>query len=69
MTDSLPGWNVWSFGYHSDDGNVYEGAATYSIGLGETFGYGETVGCGIDYMTGTYFFTLNGKIVGSFSLR
>lgn len=59
-----PGWEANSYGYHGDDGLLYRGH-----GKGETFGptytTGDTVGGGINYSAQEFFFTKNGKVVGS----
>ncbi|KAL3513373.1 hypothetical protein ACH5RR_026090 [Cinchona calisaya] len=59
-----PGWEANSYGYHGDDGLLYRGH-----GKGETFGptytTGDTVGGGINYAAQEFFFTKNGKVVGT----
>lgn len=62
MLYAHPGWNKWSVGYHSDDGGLYVESSS-AISTWEKFGPGSTVGCGIDYAEGKYFFTLNGEII------
>ena len=67
LTQAQPGWNVWSVGYHGDNGGIYEekgSQPTYSTE--RKFGPGDTVGCGIDYDTEEYFFTLGAEVVGTF---
>ena len=65
---SMPGWNVLSFGYHSDDGASF--FAKHKQAYGPVFGVGDTVGCGIDYTQRRVFYTLNGKFLGySFELN
>lgn len=60
---SQPGWNAWSLGYHGDDGRIYEEASRGKYPTGRKFGQGNTVGCGIDYDTDQYFFTLDGEVI------
>ncbi|XP_042508888.1 ran-binding protein M homolog isoform X2 [Macadamia integrifolia] len=59
-----PGWEANSYGYHGDDGLLYRG-----LGKGETFGptftSGDTIGGGINYASQEFFFTKNGKLVGT----
>ncbi|CAK8575272.1 unnamed protein product [Lathyrus sativus] len=59
-----PGWEANSCGYHGDDGLLYRGQ-----GKGETFGptytTGDIVGAGINYATQEFFFTKNGRVVGT----
>lgn len=57
----LPGWAAGSFGYHGDDGNLYEGSLNRAFG--PRFGLGDVVGCGCDETRGP-FFTLNGRFLG-----
>lgn len=64
-----PGWNVWSAGYHGNDGCIYEECSRWMHKTGRKFGTGSTVGCGIDYASEQYFFTLDGKIVGMSLLK
>ena len=63
-----PGENVWSVGYHGDNGCIYEDSK-FMHKTGRKFGIGSTVGCGIDYAGEEYFFTRDGKIVGMFLLE
>ncbi len=61
----MPGWNVNSVGYHSDDGRLYS-----ERGIGSEFGpkcyQGDRMGCGIDFTPDnvSVFFTRNGEFVG-----
>ncbi|KAF3956975.1 hypothetical protein CMV_017963 [Castanea mollissima] len=59
-----PGWEPHSCGYHGDDGLLYRGQ-----GKGETFGptytANDTVGAGINYASHEFFFTKNGRVVGT----
>ncbi|KAF3070284.1 Ankyrin-1 [Trichoderma lentiforme] len=60
--NNLPGLYSLTWGYHSDDGEVY--------GLGDRlhgsrqFGAGDTIGCGVNLRSGTAFFTKNGARQG-----
>ncbi|CAJ1951426.1 unnamed protein product [Cylindrotheca closterium] len=58
----LPGWDKLSFGYHGDNGGLYHGSGR-NIGLVSTFGPGDTVGMGIDYVHRYIFVTKNGQFV------
>ena len=65
QTQAQPGWNVWSVGYHGNNGGIFEQESrrsTYSTG--RNFGPGDTVGCGIDFHRKWYFFTFGKEIVG-----
>jgi len=63
MKDTMPGWKRRSYGYHSDDGSVWE-SRTKVADYGDKFGVGDAIGCGLDYRTSTIFYTLNGKFLG-----
>ncbi|KAJ1459266.1 hypothetical protein M885DRAFT_613791 [Pelagophyceae sp. CCMP2097] len=55
----MPGWDVHSWGYHSDDGGVFhaDGSAARHE---EPFGRGDVVGCGFDHSDRRLFFTRGG---------
>jgi hypothetical protein len=59
---ALPGHN-FSFAYHSDDGGIYHGTGRQQKHA-SPFGPGDIVGCGVDYVTGSIFFTRNAKFLG-----
>ncbi|ORY30783.1 hypothetical protein BCR39DRAFT_528290 [Naematelia encephala] len=61
--DRLIGWDKGSWGWHGDDGRVFQEKGTGEE-FGEKWGAGDIVGCGIDYSTGRAFFTKNGKLIG-----
>ncbi|KAI5927049.1 SPRY domain-containing protein [Camillea tinctor] len=58
-----PGWEPDSYGYHGDDGDVYSGG---NVGkrYKDTFGPEDTIGCGINFRTGSVFFTKNANELG-----
>jgi len=58
----LPGEDPKSFGFHGKDGHFYYNDRKYS-NISNCFGYGDTIGCGIDYVQQSIFFTLNGKFL------
>lgn len=58
-----PGWEPESWGYHGDDGHCFQ-AQNVGKHYGPTFGYGDTIGCGVNFRTGTAFFTKNGHYLG-----
>ena len=63
-TDKMPGWDDQSFGFHSDDGGTYHGRGDMLRRYGPTYGPGDTVGCGLDYITRRIFFVKNGVFLG-----
>ncbi|KAK6495308.1 hypothetical protein TWF481_003333 [Arthrobotrys musiformis] len=60
LENAVVGHNLWSIGYHSDDGTVYLDGK--SVKSSSHFGFGDTVGCGVDIDTGECIFILNGKV-------
>jgi hypothetical protein len=59
----MPGWDPETWGYHGDDGHKFSNSGmgdSYS----ETYGIGDTVGCGVDNER-RIFFTKNGKHLGN----
>lgn len=63
LHSSMPGWCQHSFGLHGDDGGLYHASGAMLEKM-QTFGAGDTVGCGIDYLTQSMFFTKNGVFLG-----
>lgn len=66
LLHAVPGWYRWSLGYHGDDGKVYyeNNPLPGDIdGYAKPYDVCDTVGCGIDYERGDYFFTRNGEVV------
>ncbi|KAL9041636.1 MAG: hypothetical protein Q9180_001153 [Flavoplaca navasiana] len=62
--EKLPGWEPESWGWHGDDGNTFCCQMTGKR-YGPTFTTGDVVGCGINFMTGSAFFTKNGVHQGN----
>jgi hypothetical protein len=61
----MPGWNMRSWGYHSDDGRFYSESSrgrTY----GQTYQTGDVIGCGGDIKRKDLFFTKNGVYLGEY---
>ncbi|KAI6192653.1 hypothetical protein M3Y96_01249700 [Aphelenchoides besseyi] len=59
----LPGWESGSYGYHGDDGNFFAGSGKGGT-YGPNFSTGDTIGCGINFMNRSIFFTRNGENLG-----
>ncbi|VDM95245.1 unnamed protein product [Thelazia callipaeda] len=56
----LPGWDRASYGYHGDDGNFFCSSGT-GHPYGPTFKMNDVIGCGIDLVRKSIFFTKNGR--------
>lgn len=64
----MPGWQnkgSRSWGYHGDDGNLFDNnmmpREKHPSG---TYGPGDVIGCGVDFAKETMFFTRNGETSG-----
>ncbi|KAI9643906.1 hypothetical protein NHQ30_007257 [Ciborinia camelliae] len=60
----LPGWEPDSWAYHGDDGHAY-GGANSGKSYGPAFTTDDIIGCGINFSTGSAFFTKNGHHLGT----
>ena len=63
QADKLPGWEEASWGYHSDDGQLFDDKDPGKA-YGPAFGVGDLVGCGIDTDEKTIWFTRNRERLG-----
>jgi hypothetical protein len=50
QNDLMPGWDTESWGYHGDDGKKFGDNDGQGWQYGPTYGNGDTVGCGFDYI-------------------
>lgn len=67
--ERLPGWETESWAYHGDDGKSFFGESQgQGRPYGPTFGVNDTVGCGVNFSTGSAFFTKNGVFLGMHSV-
>lgn len=63
--ERLPGWEQESWAYHGDDGKTFSGESPgQGRAYGQTFGVHDTIGCGVNFSTGSAFFTKNGDLLG-----
>ncbi|KAI2629596.1 ankyrin repeat-containing domain protein [Hypoxylon sp. NC1633] len=60
------GWEEGSYGWHGDDGSIFRGNVSRSLGDDYKYGRGSTIGCGIDFDHESAFFTRDGQIIGQF---
>jgi len=59
----LPGWDKHSYGYHGDDGHSFCSSG-HGQAYGPTFTTGDIIGCGINLVDGSCFYTKNGHHLG-----
>jgi len=59
----LPGWDKHSYGYHGDDGHSFCSSGQGQA-YGPTFTTGDVIGCGINLIDGSCFYTKNGHHLG-----
>ncbi|KAG0090451.1 hypothetical protein BGZ93_009306, partial [Podila epicladia] len=57
------GWDLNSWGFHSDNG-LYFGNSQQNIAFEFGYAEGDTVGCGVNFLEKSVFFTLNGDMLG-----
>ncbi|KAK9891108.1 hypothetical protein WA026_013427 [Henosepilachna vigintioctopunctata] len=60
----LPGWDKQSYGYHGDDGHSFCSSGTGQP-YGPTFTTGDVIGCGVNLVDNTCFYTKNGHHLGT----
>ncbi|KAJ8277055.1 hypothetical protein GJAV_G00070970 [Gymnothorax javanicus] len=59
----LPGWDKHSYGYHGDDGHSFCSSGTGQP-YGPTFTTGDVIGCCVNLINNTCFYTKNGHGLG-----
>lgn len=62
--NKLPGWEKHSYGYHADDGCIFNASGS-GDNYGPTFTTGDVVGCGYNMVDKAIFFTKNGVNLGT----
>ncbi|KRT83612.1 hypothetical protein AMK59_4171 [Oryctes borbonicus] len=60
----LPGWDKYSYGYHGDDGHTFSSSGTGQP-YGPTFTTGDVIGCGVNFIDNSCFYTKNGHHLGT----
>ena len=64
LLNRLPGWEATSWGYHGDDGHSFDCSGTGKA-YGPKFTTGDIIGCGVNMMTSSAFYTKNGVHLGT----
>ncbi len=54
------GWLNGTVGYHGDGTVIANGKTVGTIG---TYAEGRTIGCGVNWKDGSFYFTLNGRVI------
>ena len=67
LVSEMPGWDTAyapTWGYHGDDGEKYEPSGK-SVGApyATKYGPGDVIGCGIDFVHGSIYYTKNGVVL------
>lgn len=57
------GWDKQSYGYHGDDGNSFSSSG-HGQSYGPTFTTGDIIGCCVNFVDNTCFYTKNGIDLG-----
>ncbi|KAI0983759.1 hypothetical protein GJ496_004001, partial [Pomphorhynchus laevis] len=60
----LPGWDKNSYGYHADDGKAFN-ASVNGEDYGPPYSRGDVIGCGLNRLRSTLFYTKNGLNLGA----
>jgi hypothetical protein len=59
----MPGWRKKAWGYHADDGGLFAEFIS-TTPFGPQYHVGDVVGCGVDFIARSAFFTHNGNFIG-----
>ncbi|CAH8633362.1 unnamed protein product [Heterobilharzia americana] len=65
-TNEWPGMEFTSYGYHSNSGTVYHNSKELPVSA-PTFGESDIIGCGVNFVNNSVFFTKNGVFIGPIS--
>ncbi|KAI1362879.1 ankyrin repeat-containing domain protein [Xylaria arbuscula] len=63
FNNGMLGWQGGSWGYHGDDGRIFESGQA-SKAYGPKYDEGSIIGCGVNFKKGTSFYTIDGKVIG-----
>ncbi|KAH8867514.1 hypothetical protein KSF78_0003722 [Schistosoma japonicum] len=65
-TNEWPGMEFTSYGYHSNSGTIYHNSKELPISA-PSFGESDIIGCGVNFVNNSVFFTKNGVFIGPIS--
>ena len=65
---NIIGWENNSWGYHGDDGKFFHCSGS-GVPYGPLFTTGDTIGCCLNFMNNTVFYTKNGVNLGNYYLN
>ena len=65
MKFNIIGWDNDSWGYRSDNGHFYC-SGNHTKNYGPLFTTGDTIGCCLNFINGTVFYTKNGVNLGNY---
>ncbi|CAH8567180.1 unnamed protein product [Schistosoma turkestanicum] len=65
-TNEWPGMEFTSYGYHSNSGTIYHNSKELPISA-PRFGESDIIGCGVNFVNNSVFFTKNGVFIGPIS--
>jgi hypothetical protein len=62
------GWDPGSWGFHSDNGCLYEDGKRSWKGTPYSTSYaaGDVIGCGVNFAENSAFYTRKGKVIGKY---
>ncbi len=61
--DIMLGREHWSWGYHGSSGKVFRSG--YGYAYGPKYGQGAVIGCGVNFIEETAFYTVDGEVIGT----
>jgi hypothetical protein len=60
------GWRAGSWGFHSDNGRLYEDGSSKGAKYSDPYVAGEVIGCGVNFERNIAFYTRAGQVIGKY---